>query len=548
MKKIIFLAAAALAFFGCSEKPVDGPSAKDSIELSAQSKTLDGKGGAFSVMVTSSADWTLTSTEDYSSWVTPSATTGEDGDVVKFTVAANETGADLEAVYTFTAGEAHENLVIKSLAKEVVALEVDQTEIVLDHNRGEISLNVTTDANYRDINAVVDLGSAEAQWLKYVVALPGENGSGAVLKLSYEALAELDDRSATVTVSTEGAADVEINVLQEAKHVLYTDGTNFTASMDGETVAIPVISNVAYKIEITSETSGWISHAKKENGSEYFTVSALQSGKRAAVVTFTQTDAKDGEEPLVASVNVTQIETLIRWAADMTGNRLFPKWEGEPIGTLMYFTMEAMVYFDDFDKAAGGIMTIMGIEGKYLLRMGDVGNSINHLQVATAYGNHNYSYDFQPKKWYHLAVSFANGVVTLFVDGTKIEEHDFTFMSSVNLSPAWSYEPDGNRCFWMGYSYDSNRDIHGKMTEIRIWRNKALTEADLQEPNHFYSVDPKTPFLFSYWKFTQGSGATVEDATGRGNTLYGETDVRNQGRDNKGDAGIDWVEVALPDK
>lgn len=163
MKKIIFLAAAALAFFGCSEKPVDGPSAKDSIELSAQSKTLDGKGGAFSVMVTSSADWTLTSTEDYSSWVTPSATTGEDGDVVKFTVAANETGADLEAVYTFTAGEAHENLVIKSLAKEVVALEVDQTEIVLDHNRGEISLNVTTDANYRDINAVVDLGSAEAQ-------------------------------------------------------------------------------------------------------------------------------------------------------------------------------------------------------------------------------------------------------------------------------------------------------------------------------------------------------------------------------------------------
>ena len=77
MKKIIFLAAAALAFFGCSEKPVDGPSAKDSIELSAQSKTLDGKGGAFSVMVTRSADWTLTSTEDYSSWVTPSATTGE---------------------------------------------------------------------------------------------------------------------------------------------------------------------------------------------------------------------------------------------------------------------------------------------------------------------------------------------------------------------------------------------------------------------------------------------------------------------------------------
>ena len=85
------------------------------------------------------------------------------------------------------------------------------------------------------------------------------------------------------------------------------------------------------------------------------------------------------------------------------------------------------------------------------------------------------------------------------------------------------------------------------MTEIRIW-NKVLTEEEINAPDHFYTVDPKSEGLYSYWKFTEGQGSTIEDATGNGNKLYGETYVRKQGNDNKGDEGIKWVEVALPDK
>jgi hypothetical protein len=86
------------------------------------------------------------------------------------------------------------------------------------------------------------------------------------------------------------------------------------------------------------------------------------------------------------------------------------------------------------------------------------------------------------------------------------------------------------------------------MTEIRMWK-KALTKEEINAENHFYVVDPASEGLFSYWKFTEGEGSTVADKTANGNTLYGETDIAKQSNgDNCGPAGIDWVEVALPDK
>ena len=89
---------------------------------------------------------------------------------------------------------------------------------------------------------------------------------------------------------------------------------------------------------------------------------------------------------------------------------------------------------------------------------------------------------------------------------------------------------------------------NGQMTEIRIW-NKALTDDEINAENHFYTVDPASEGLFSYWKFTEGEGATVADKTAKGNPLYGETDIAKQSNgDNKGPAGIEWYEVALPDR
>jgi hypothetical protein len=253
------------------------------------------------------------------------------------------------------------------------------------------------------------------------------------------------------------------------------------------------------------------------------------------------------------------VTALVKWAADMRYNRLYPKWDGANggPGTLSEFTLESLVYITEF-PAQQQLATLMGIEGQFLLRFGDSGVPLNNLQIATSCGNHHVTeVTFEPNRWYHIAVTFANGGAKVYVDGEMVSEKtEFkggyswrpTYLTSVNLSPKWSYEPDGNRCFWMGYAYDQNRSLPGYMTEIRIW-TKALTAEELNAENHFYNVDPASEGLFSYWKFTEGEGATVADKTANGNTLYGETDIAKQSDgDNKGPAGIEWYEVALPDR
>lgn len=548
MKKVLFFAVACLALFACEEKVTI--ESVDSVELSTENRTIGNSGGSFSVMVTSSSDWTLAPKEE-NTWSHPNMTSGVDGDIVKFTIDPNTGNEDLNAVYVFEVGKATKELTITSLAAELVVIEVDKTEAVLDYNKGEFRLNVKADVdNRRDIKANIDYKGTEQNWITTPVNLSGEEGYTATFAIQYAALEGLDDREASIVISAPGAEDVVVNVLQEAKHVLYTVGTNFTAEMKGETVAVPIFANVEYKINIESEEKGWISHDKRDSENEYFKVNALESGKRSAVITFTQTDAKDGEEPLTATINVTQVNILINWAVDMTGARLFPKWEGGGPSYQTYFTLETMVYFDELSRPSGSIYTIMGIEGKFLLRMGDVGNKINHLQIATPGENYNCPFDFEPNRWYHIAVTSDYGQVTIYVDGVEQGWNSFASLSSVNLSPTWSYETGSwnvARVFWMGYSYDCNRDLVGKMTEIRIW-NKVLTEEEINAPDHFYTVDPNSEGLYSYWKFVEGEGNTIADATGKGNPLYGEVDVRTTNSVNKGDEGIKWVSVALPDR
>ena len=178
--------------------------------------------------------------------------------------------------------------------------------------------------------------------------------------------------------------------------------------------------------------------------------------------------------------------------------------------------------------------------------MGDVGNPLKRLQIATESGNLNVPFDFEANRWYHIAVTYNIGLITVYVDG-DIKGERTSFASSIDLSPAWSYETYGSRAFWVGYSYESARDSHGEITEVRIW-NKPLTKTQINEENHFYKVEPTASGLISYWKFTGGSGDTIADATANGNKLYGEKNVRKQGSEHKGDPGIEWVEVALPEK
>ena len=551
---MLLFAAAMLAFAGCKEEEEAPalPAKADSIELSSSEKTFDYQGGKVQIIVASSGEWTMKPAETYD-WTRPDITSGVDGDIVKFTVDANSTREVKTAEFLFSCGKAEQSFKIISNPQDLPSIELkSEASNVFGHEAvKDVEIKVYAEGiYYQDFKVAVP--EEAKSWLTHVTTLPGDTENDAKIIMDIKALEGLEDRNAVVTVSAVGTlAPVEINFLQEAKHVLSVPAF-FTAEMTGETIEVPVTANVEYKIDITSDAgTDWIKHKEKRDGNEYFEVSALETGKRSATVTLTQTDVKEGEEALTASFSVTQQEILIKWAARMDKNRLFPKWEAGGPGDCSEFTWEVLFCSDDFDRPSGGIYTIMGIEGVYLFRFGDVGNPVNRIQHANNYMNYNIPMEFEPGKWYHLAVTFANQTATYYVNGQKVGNPQKLYKNSYNISPEWSYEDGGwwdpVRAFWLGYSYDSNRDFHGLMTEVRVW-NRALSEEEINADKHFYEVDPKSDGLYSYWKFTDGEAEYVTDATGKGNHLYGETNVRNQGGTNKGDAGIVLEAVSLPEK
>ena len=64
----------------------------------------------------------------------------------------------------------------------------------------------------------------------------------------------------------------------------------------------------------------------------------------------------------------------------------------------------------------------MGIEGRFLLRIGDAGVPDNQLQLATSNGNvTDPSWQFETGKWLRCAFTFSSstGAATLWINGNK---------------------------------------------------------------------------------------------------------------------------------
>lgn len=253
MKRFFIAAAAVLAIFSCqkSEDVIVAPEKADKITVTPKSGDVTAEGGVVKVLVSSSADWTLAGKTDYSSWAVPSKLSGEDGDIVEFNVNPNETGNKLVAEWTFTCGKATETYILTSLPKVVIPDHlklVSPAAAVVDYNEGRYELVVESSLHYRQLTATLSEGASE--WLTYRATLEGDNKGEAKFVFDYKALSSLDDRTATITVSAEGVDPVTVTFTQEAKHRLEAVKSFISAKPAGETVAIPLIVNVAYKVEI----------------------------------------------------------------------------------------------------------------------------------------------------------------------------------------------------------------------------------------------------------------------------------------------------------
>lgn len=219
---------------------------------------------------------------------------------------------------------------------------------------------------------------------------------------------------------------------------------------------------------------------------------------------------------------------LINVVADMEDNYLhIDKWVNPaPLRSLTSITMETLIRNRNFDRM---ISTVMGIEGKFLIRLGDAGFPSNQIQIATTSGNFpdgDSNKGLPVNEWVHLAFTYDAGTKEwkIYING-KIQSEGIKNLSTINLAV------DGVDGFYIGRSYEDSRYIAGEFSECRIW-NIARTQEDIA--NNIYEVDAQSEGLVAYWKCDEGGGNIVKDHTANGNNL---TSKRN----------ITWTKVSLPE-
>jgi hypothetical protein len=218
--------------------------------------------------------------------------------------------------------------------------------------------------------------------------------------------------------------------------------------------------------------------------------------------------------------------------ADITANYLsipaFSSGGGSNLNNLTQVTFEALVKGDDWDSKGKIISSVMGIEGYFLMRIGDGGGyPAGQIQFAGNAGNFpNADLNKALKKgeWNHIALTYdkATNVIVIYVNGKEQSRGSRTFTgNTISLA-----RPD----FYIGKSYDNDRDIRGQISECRIW-NKVRTQTEIAD--NMYELDPKTAGLQAYWKFDEGTGVDVKDYSPNGYNA-------------KANAPIKWIPVSLP--
>ena len=181
-----------------------------------------------------------------------------------------------------------------------------------------------------------------------------------------------------------------------------------------------------------------------------------------------------------------------------------------PVGTYFSsFTYEALVYIDRF----GDNNTIMGTEGKMILRIGDAGGGVTPRDILEVAGTQGYKVKeaLQAKRWYHIALTYDQplGKTAIYVNGSKWAGSDWGIPG---------FDPNSDVGFNIGKIPGfpwGERPLYGKMCELRVW-NVARTENQLKQ--NVLGVDPKSDGLVLYYKLNGTEveeGGVITDSTGK---------------------------------
>lgn len=511
-----------------------------------ESNILPREGGNVSVLVTSSDEWTL---EGSHTFVHPSATSGSDGAEVTFAVDPNETEEDKVADYVFKMGSKNVPFRITVKGGVIYTLEiVGEKELKFAYTKQEkIAVTLNTNVPYRDLAA--EITSTEEGWLTKGVTVQGATETEVIMYFDLTQNDGLDPREASVKITGPKGGEDVLKIKQMPQSQISVEELSYYLETTGSTLEIPVAANVAFDVTLSESAGTWFAYSGFTDGKLKFTYQDLPEGTiRSCTATLTEKKPAAGAQPLTVLLMFSQKpKGVITTAVNMTGTRAWPAWnDPAPVTNMKAFTLEALVN-PTVVRYNGSLSTIMGIEGKFLVRLGDVGIPWYQVQVCWDSGKSGYWGNIEGKlsnsnmkvnlnEWTHIAVTFGEGTVKVFINGEEKGSTTTNVPASVNFGITHNDEqaPQGQqitRCFWVGYSYESTRDFQGMMSELRIW-NRVLTADELANEARRYSVDPKSEGLVTYWKCDEGQGNVIKDHTSYRNDLASD--------------GLKWEPVSLP--
>ena len=511
-----------------------------------ESNILPREGGNVSVLVTSSDEWTL---EGSHTFVHPSATSGSDGAEVTFAVDPNETEEDKVADYVFKMGSKNVPFRITVKGGVIYTLEiVGEKELKFAYTKQEkIAVTLNTNVPYRDLAA--EITSTEEGWLTKGVTVQGATETEVIMYFDLTQNDGLDPREASVKITGPKGGEDVLKIKQMPQSQISVEELSYYLETTGSTLEIPVAANVAFDVTLSESAGTWFAYSGFTDGKLKFTYQDLPEGTiRSCTATLTEKKPAAGAQPLTVLLMFSQKpKGVITTAVNMTGTRAWPAWnDPAPVTNMKAFTLEALVN-PTVVRYSGSLSTIMGIDGKFLVRLGDVGIPWYQVQVCWDSGKSGYWGNIEGKlsnsnmkvnlnEWTHIAVTFGEGTVKVFINGEEKGSTTTNVPASVNFGITHNDEqaPQGQqitRCFWVGYSYESTRDFQGMMSELRIW-NRVLTADELANEARRYSVDPKSEGLVTYWKCDEGQGNVIKDHTSYRNDLASD--------------GLKWEPVSLP--
>lgn len=336
--------------------------------------------------------------------------------------------------------------------------------------------------------------------------------------------------------------------------LLIRDVSDYTREISVRT-AMPVEQDVQITFDAAPEMAATYNLIYGDNAgalpADYYDIpektTVIKSGSITGdniVVNFTNINQLDKDSRYVLPVtikSVSQMEllestrtvyfvfkgaALINVVANISNMHFPVEWKEEtPIASMSTVTVEALIRCQNWELDRENINSIFGIEGKFLIRIGDADRPSNQLQLvnpAGAFPAPNVAPGLPVNEWVHIALVYdtTTGDRIYYINGNPVAA-DMNASSSISLKGS---------CY-IGKSWNDDRWFNGDIAELRVW-NIQRTQEEIA--GNQYSVNPQTPGLVAYWKFNDGNGSLVKD-----HSVY-ENNVT-------GSAAPKWVSVELPE-